>query len=172
MSVAVLSKTLFLDSVIQIAHSSKCPEIFSQFSSVQSLSRVRLFATPWIAARQASLWNLTYLQIFFNHWKCKICSCIVVLLFSHSVISDSLGTTWTEPTRPLCPWDFPGKNTVVGCHYLLQGIFLTQGPNPYLLHLLALAGDSLPLSHLETHTLICSDKNLCLIVRKVGKNTQ
>ena len=32
------------------------------------------------------------------------------------------------------PWDFPGKNTGVGCHFLLQGIFLTQGSNPGLLH--------------------------------------
>ena len=30
--------------------------------------------------------------------------------------------------------DFPGKNTGVGCHFLLQGIFSTQGSNPYLLH--------------------------------------
>ena len=29
--------------------------------------------------------------------------------------------------RLLCPWDFPGKNTGVGCHFLLQGIFSTQG---------------------------------------------
>ena len=34
----------------------------------------------------------------------------------------------------LCPWNFPGKSTGVGCHYLLQGIFLTQGLNPGLLH--------------------------------------
>ena len=32
------------------------------------------------------------------------------------------------------PWDFPGKNTGVGCHFLLQEIFLTQGLNPGLLH--------------------------------------
>ena len=38
------------------------------------------------------------------------------------------------PARLLCPWDFPGKNTGVGCHALLQGIFLTQGSNPSLLH--------------------------------------
>ena len=36
----------------------------------------------------------------------------------------------------LCPWDFPGKNTGVGCHFLLQGTFLTQGSNPWLLPLL------------------------------------
>ena len=37
-------------------------------------------------------------------------------------------------TRLFCPWDFPGKNTGVGCHFLLQGIFLTQGSKPGLLH--------------------------------------
>ena len=30
----------------------------------------------------------------------------------------------------LCPWNSPGKSTRVGCHALLQGIFLTQGSNP------------------------------------------
>ena len=34
----------------------------------------------------------------------------------------------------LCPWDSPGKNTGVGCHLLLQGIFPTLGSNPPLLH--------------------------------------
>ena len=33
-----------------------------------------------------------------------------------------------------CPWNFPGKNTGVGCHFLLQRIFLTQGSNRRLLH--------------------------------------
>ena len=32
------------------------------------------------------------------------------------------------------PWHFPGKNTRVGCHFLLQAIFLTQGSNPCPLH--------------------------------------
>ena len=41
-----------------------------------------------------------------------------------------------EPTRLLCPWDFPGKNTGVGCHGLLQGIFATQGSNLNLLQFL------------------------------------
>ena len=34
----------------------------------------------------------------------------------------------------LCPWDFPGENTGVGSHSLLQGIVPTQGLNPGLLH--------------------------------------
>ena len=36
-------------------------------------------------------------------------------------------TPWTEPIRLLGPWEFPGKSTGVGCHFLLQGIFPTQG---------------------------------------------
>ena len=51
--------------------------------------------------------------------------------------------------RLLCPWHFLGKDTGVGCHFFLQGIFLTQGSNPRLLHLLHWQVDSLPLSHLE-----------------------
>ena len=45
-----------------------------------------------------------------------------------------------QPARLLWPWDSPGKNTGVGCHALLQGIFLTQGLNPHLLSPPALAG--------------------------------
>ena len=48
----------------------------------------------------------------------------------------------------LCPWDSPGKNTGVGCHSLLQGIFLTQGSNLCLLNLFHCQVDSLPLCHL------------------------
>ena len=40
----------------------------------------------------------------------------------------------TPGTRLFCPWDFPGKSTGVGCHFLLQEIFLTQGSNPGLSH--------------------------------------
>ena len=45
------------------------------------------------------------------------------------VVSDSL---W--PIRLLCPWNSPGKNTGVDCHFLLQGIFPTQGLNLGLPH--------------------------------------
>ena len=54
--------------------------------------------------------------------------------WSRSVVSDSLQPGGLYPTRLLCPWDSPGKNTGVGCHFLLQGIFPTQGSNPGLLH--------------------------------------
>ena len=49
-----------------------------------------------------------------------------------------------KPARLLlCPWDFPGKNTGVGCHFLLHGIFPTQGSNLCLLCLLHWQVDSL-----------------------------
>ena len=44
-------------------------------------------------------------------------------------------TPWTVAcTKLLRPWDIPGKSTGVGCHFLLQGIFPTQGLNPGLPH--------------------------------------
>ena len=52
-------------------------------------------------------------------------------------------TSWTVAQQ--APWDSPGKNTGVGGHFLLQGIFLTQGLNPRLLHLLHWQEDSSPL---------------------------
>ena len=50
------------------------------------------------------------------------------------VVSDSLWPHGLQPTRLLCPWDFPGNSTGVDCHFLLQGIFPTQGSNLGLLH--------------------------------------
>ena len=52
---------------------------------------------------------------------------VCLSLFSLSVVSDSL---------QLCPWDFSGKNTGVGCHSFLQGLFPTQSLNPSVLCLL------------------------------------
>ena len=49
-------------------------------------------------------------------------------------MSNSLQSYGLQPSRLLYSWNSPGKNTGVGCHSLLQGIFLTQGSNPSLLH--------------------------------------
>ena len=48
---------------------------------------------------------------------------------SRSVMSDSL-----QPDGLYSPWNSPGQNTGVGSHFLLQGIFPTQGSNPHPLH--------------------------------------
>ena len=52
------------------------------------------------------------------------------------------------PARLFSLWDSPGKNMGVGCHVLLEGIFLTQGLNLGLSRLLHCQADYLPLSHL------------------------
>ena len=75
-----------------------------------------------------SLMKEKYFLMFQYYEKVKVKS------ESRSVVSNSLRPQALQPTRLLHPWDFPGKNTGVGCHFLLQEIFPTQGLNPGLLH--------------------------------------
>ena len=63
-------------------------------------------------------------------WGC-VFGCVCV---SRSVVSNSLQPHRLWPTRLFCAWDSPGKNTAMGCHFLLQRIFPTQGSNPSLAH--------------------------------------
>ena len=80
-----------------------------------------------------------------------------------SVMPNSLRPCGQQPTRLLCPLDSPGKNTGVGCHALLQGIFPTQDLNPHLLCLLHCRQILYPLSHLGSpSTYTCSPKNVLL----------
>ena len=143
-------------------------------------SPVQLFVTPWAVAHQAPLGKNTglgyhaLLQGLFptQGWNprpfmspalaagalplvlpssgrpsTRPCVCV-----RDSVVSDSLWPLGLRPTRLLCPWDFPGKNTGVGSCILLQVIFLTQGSNPGLLHcrqtLYHLSQQGSPLPHL------------------------
>ena len=53
---------------------------------------------------------------------------------SHSVTSNFLQPHGLQPTRLPYPWSSPGKNTGVGCHFLVQGIFPTQRLNLGLPH--------------------------------------
>ena len=69
---------------------------------------------------------------------CVLSGLVVVWLFV---------TLWTVARQAPESWNFPGKNTGVGCHFLLQGIFSAQKANPHLLHWQA---DSLPMSHQES----------------------
>ena len=78
-------------------------------------------------------------------------------------------------TRLLCPWNSPGRNTGVGCHSLLRGIFPTQG-SP--LHLLLWQADASPLSHWRCYCKASKDfviwketnfKSLKLLLLEVQK---
>ena len=62
------------------------------------------------------------------------CFDLLFCVFFCSVVSDSSQPHGLKSARLPCPWDFPGKNTGMGCHFLLQRIFHTQGWNLGLLH--------------------------------------
>ena len=85
--------------------------------------------------------KINLILIYFKRILAKELSCVCAQ--SCPILCNSM-----EPAGLLCPWDFPGKNTGVGCHFLLQGIFLTQGSNPRLFHLLHWQAGSLWLSQL------------------------
>ena len=84
------SEIYFCDMPLNVIHKNPSPSLYSinmcwvQFSSVQSLSRVRLFATPWIAARQASL------SITNSQSSLKLMSIESVLPSSHLILCSPL----------------------------------------------------------------------------------
>ena len=65
--------------------------------------------------------------------------------FSHVWL---FATLWTAVHQAPVSVEFPGRDTIVDCHFLLQGIFPTQGSNVCLLHWQV---DSLPLTHHRSH---------------------
>ena len=72
--------------------------------------------------------------------------------------------------RLLCPWDSPGKNTVEGCHALLQGIFPIQGSNPCLMSP-ALAGRFFTIrATWQNLNLGLSDSQVCVYNHSVRLN--
>ena len=65
---------------------------------------------------------------------------MLLLLFSCLVVSNSLQSHELQPTRLLCSWNFTGKNTGVGCHFLIQGICPTQGSKLCFLQFFCIPG--------------------------------
>ena len=67
-----------------------------------------------------------------------VCVCVCVCVCARALVAWSCPIPYDpidwSPPGSSCLWDSPGKNTGVSCHFLLQGIFLTQGSNPHLLH--------------------------------------
>ena len=99
---------------------------------------------------------------FFTSYKAILifCCCYLVVKLCLTLLQPH----GLKSTRLFCLWDFPGKNTIVGCHFFLQRIFQTQGSNTHLLHWQA---DSLPLSHLGSPNFLPDVKSvlvkLCLL---------
>ena len=97
-------------------------------SSIHGILQARTL--EWVAISFSKAWK----------WKVKVKSRSRVRLantYCYSVTQSCLTLCDPVDCSPLgssVPWDSPGKNTRVGCHFLLQGIFRTQGSNPGLLH--------------------------------------
>ena len=70
----------------------------------------------------------------------------LIIMLSRSVASDYLQPHGLQFIKLFCPWNSPSQNTGVDCHFLLQGIFPTQGSNPCLQRLLHWQADSLPVA--------------------------
>ena len=71
-----------------------------------------------------------------------------VCMHTCSISSDSLRPRGLVARQAPCSWNFPGKNTGVGCHFLLQGISPAQGLNPFLPRPLHWQAESLSSSYL------------------------
>ena len=107
---------------------------------------------PLLCLRGYYLLFLSFMPLRSN-WPCllsicvcvRVCVCVCVCMLA-ARSCPIFETPWTEPTKLLCPWDSPGENPGVGCHFLLQGIFPTQVLNPCLLCLLHWQAGSLPLA--------------------------
>ena len=84
-----------------------------------------------------------------------------------------LVTAWTVANQAPLSMDFPGKNTGVGCHFLLQGIFPIQRSNSRFLSLLHWQMDSLPLAppgkpHLWTVAIAFFNVSCCALPGETG----
>ena len=78
------------------------------------------FPSPWIFLTRDWTWASRIAGRFFTVWATRealysLCCCCEVAL----VVADSVRPHRLPPTRFLCPWDSPDKNTGVGCHFLL-----------------------------------------------------
>ena len=91
----------------------------SMDTSLSKLRELVMDREAWHAAVHGVAKSQTWLSDWTElNWKSQS--------VSHSVVSSSLRPHGLQPARLLCPWDFPGKNIGVGCHFFLQSIFLTQ----------------------------------------------
>ena len=99
-------------------------------------SSVCPFLTKWKqwANRRTSSASVPHKHLFLSALRRRglpsfaVCCCVVTKLCP--TLCKPMDCS---PARLLCPWDSPGDNMGVSCHFLLQGIFLTQGSNPHLL---------------------------------------
>ena len=102
------------------------------FEKYQMALSISHFNILWVFFFMHVIPKLCFIFIFIWDWNCSYS------YRKESKVTQSCltlcNTQRLQPTRILCLWDFPGKNTGVGCHFFLYGIFPTQGLNPGLPH--------------------------------------
>ena len=104
----------------------------SPLSSASSLSHLH-WSPGWVC--RAGLTSPKSACLSVNYPVKHSLTKITLISFSYACYAKSLQSCPTlqphgpQPARLLCPWGSPDKNTGVGCHALLQGIFPTQGLN-------------------------------------------
>ena len=130
---------LFIDAQVALLHSGCC--------------RKKGFLSKHIHCTVAESKKKSLIFALLSEVK-LVCLC----LLSCSVVSSSLQLHGLQPAKLLCPWNFAGKNMGVGCHFLLQGIFMTQGLNLCVQCLLRCRQILYPLSHWGS-PVILTEKN-------------
>ena len=136
--------------------------LFFSFTATRTTWNCKQVRQSWTREHQgerkfAELWNFHSGTSLCFHcwvpgWRTKIPHAaphswkiiLLLLLFSHSVVSDSFATPWTLARQAPLSMGFPRQEYGSGLPFPSQGIFPTQGSNPHLLHWQA---DSLPQSH-------------------------
>ena len=120
--------------------------------SIQDINFKRVPCLWSTVDRPATCWrkmrlNCRHQHLNFNlltpHYLVCVCVCVCVVRACACCHVWLFVTSWTSLLGS-SPWNFPGKSTGMGCHFLLQGIFLTQGSNPGFLCLLLWQAGSLP----------------------------
>ena len=102
----------------------------------------------WITIPFPFLWIFYWLYRYIPHICISIyCIYKCVCVYVCSVMSNS-ATIWTVVRQVLLSKEFSSKNIEVGCHFLLQEIFLIQRSRPHRFYFLHWQVDSLPLCHL------------------------
>ena len=123
-----------MDSIARGVTNSRTRLSNFQFTSLHTLF---MYKHIFYIVSPKTMWEIIKEIICLKIWKTTIIlhghSGIGLSVLSRSVAFDFL---WPPTARFLCPWNFPGKNSGVSCHFLLQGICPIQGFNPCLLSLL------------------------------------
>ena len=115
---------MFIESVMPSNHLILLPSIFP---SIRVFSNESVLPIRW-----PKYWSLSFSITSSNEYSILPCSAFIIVQLSHPYMTTRKTIAFTaakslqscptlcEPTRLLHPWDSPGKNTGVGCHFLLQ----------------------------------------------------